>query len=257
MQNELLIILITLVACAFFSGLEMAFLTSNKLKIELDRKQGIWSAKIFSEFAKKPSRFISTILLGNCISIVVYGIYAEEFLEPHLQEYISNGVVVFILKMFISTIFILLTAEFIPKTLFSINPNRTLQIFAAPFILIYYILFPLVYLTIFISELILKLFSGGSNHRLDFTFGKADLENYVYAVGKSSSASESNNMDNEINIFKNALTFSEIKARECMIPRPEIVAMEVEEDILVLKEKRFLWKQYNRNFFCSSFAPTN
>lgn len=235
MDQHIIIIIITLVSCAFFSGLEMAFLTSNKLKIELERKQGKWGAKIFSNFVKEPSKFISTILLGNCIAIVVYGIYAEEMLEPYIARYTNSEILIFISKTLLSTIFILLTAEFVPKTIFSINPNKALNIFALPFIIIYYVLYPLVYFTIGITELILKNFSKGDGHHARIKFGKVDLENYVQAIGTTNE--ENVNIDHEVKIFKNALAFSEVKARECMIPRTEITAMEVEESIEDLKNK--------------------
>ena len=235
MDQHLLIILITLVSCAFFSGLEIAFLTSNKLKIELQRKQGNLSGKIFSRFVKEPSKFISTILLGNCIAIVVYGIYAEELLEPYIMYYTDSEVLIFISKTALSTIFILLTAEFIPKTIFSINPNRALNVFAVPFIIAFYILYPLVYFTIGVTELLLKNFSKGGAHTSRLNFGKVDLENYVQTI--ASTNEENAHIDHEVKIFKNALSFSEVKARECMIPRNEIIAIEVDESIEVLKQK--------------------
>lgn len=235
-HHPLFIILLTLITCAFFSGLEIAFLTANKLKIELDRKQGVLSAKIFSKFLKQPSHFISTTLLGNCISIVIYGIYSEEYLEPFIEQLTHSGPIIFITKMTISTVFILLTAEYIPKSLFSINPNFTLHIFAIPFIIIYYLLYPLVFITMNISEFIINRFAGNTHTAQQLSFGKVDLENYLNTVNNTADANN-NNVDHEVKIFQNALVFAQLKARDCMIPRTEIAAIEINAPIETLQNK--------------------
>ncbi len=236
LHNPLFIILLTLITCAFFSGLEIAFLTANKLKIELDKNQGVLSAKIFSNFIKHPSRFISTTLLGNCISIVIYGIYSEEYLEPIIEQFIHSAPIIFVIKIALSTVFILLTAEYIPKSLFSINPNFTLHIFAIPFIIIYYLLYPLVFITMNISEFIINRFAGSSHTAQQLSFGKVDLENYLNTVNNTADANN-NNVDHEVKIFQNALVFSQLKARDCMVPRTEIAGIEVNSDIETLQRK--------------------
>lgn len=234
--DPILIICLALITCAFFSGLEIAFLTANKFKIELERKQGVISAKIFSNFIKEPSRFITTILLGNSISIVVYGMYAEDFLEPYIAGFTASEPLIFFLKIVFSTIFILLTAEYIPKSLFSVNPNRILSIFAIPFIIIYYLLFPLVWVTMTLSEFVINRFSKGGGHHGKLTFGKVDLENYLETINQVGGENE-NDVEHEVKIFQNALSFSEVKARDCMVPRAEITAIDVESNIEELKHK--------------------
>jgi CBS domain containing-hemolysin-like protein len=232
-----IVILITLIGCAFFSGLEIAFLTSNKLKIELDTKQGELGAKIFSPFVKKPSRFISTMLLGNSISIVIYGIYSEEVLEHFFEQYFHNYGVVFVFKTLISTLFVLIIAEYLPKALFSLNPNRSLTIFSIPFIIVYYVLFPFVWFTMFISEGLINLFGGKGEDHGARKFSRVDLDNYVNRFGIADHSEDKEKIDHEIQIFQNALEFPTVKVRECMIPRPEIIAIEVEENIEELKKK--------------------
>ena len=138
---EPVVILITLLSTAFFSGIEIAFVSANKLRIELRNKQGHFTAKILSGFVKEPARFISTTLLGNAISLVVYGIFMEMILKPHIHSVIPEGEHEFaeiLISSIISTIIVLVTAEFIPKVLFRINPDLMLEIFAVPFLVIYY-----------------------------------------------------------------------------------------------------------------------
>lgn len=236
-MDSSVVILLTLIGCAFFSGLEIAFLTANKLKIELDTKQGELGAKIFSPFVKKPSRFISTMLLGNSISIVVYGIYSEEVLEHFIEQYVQNYWAVFAFKTVISTLFVLIVAEYLPKALFSLNPNRSLTIFSVPYIIVYYLLFPFVWFTMFISEGLINMLGGKGEDHGARKFSRIDLDNYVNRFGAIDHTEDKEKIDHEIQIFQNALEFPSIKVRECMVPRPEIIAIEVEEDIKELKEK--------------------
>ena len=234
-MDDSIVIIITLVSCAFFSGLEIAFLTSNKLQIELDAKQEKFTAKIYSQFVKQPSRFISTTLLGNSIAIVIYGLYSEEMLEPAIALYTHSHVLILLLKTLLSTVFILLVAEYIPKALFSINPNRSLNLFALPFIIVYFLLYPFVWFTMKLYEGILKLFGSSHHEHKGMQFKRIDLDNYVNSF--STDYKDKEKMDHEIEIFQNALEFSEVKIRECMIPRTEIVSVEVDEPISVLKNK--------------------
>lgn len=237
MENYLFIsIVVALLFSAFFSGMEIAFVSSNKLKIELDSKQGFLPAKIYSHFLKFPSRYIGTMLVGNNIALVVYGILMAKLLEPPIREYISDtGLWVLLIQTIISTLFVLITAEFLPKALFRINPNRTLIIFSFPVIIAYVFLFPIVMIVTAISELFLK-----KVFKIDFdddqvAFGKIDLDHYITEYG--SAGKKEDELDHEVQIFKNALDFSNIKARECMIPRTEIVALEVNDHIDELQEK--------------------
>lgn len=227
-----------MLASAFFSGLEIAFITSNKLRIELENKQGNWSAKVLSHFNKYPSRYLGTMLLGNNIALVIFGIKMDATLEGFLGNYISHEhrILILFLSTFLSTMLILVTAEFLPKNLFRINPNKTLTLFAFPLTIVYGLLYPIVMLTIGFSEFILKKVFRLKIENENAAFTMIDLDNYV-REGTSTSIEKKADMDHEIQIFQNALDFSSVKARECMIPRTEIIALDVNESIEVLKQK--------------------
>jgi putative hemolysin len=233
--SPLVIILITLVASAFFSGLEIAFITSNKLRIELENKQGNFSAKILAYFNKYPSRYLGTMLLGNNIALVVFGIYMDEELKPVIEHLTSSKIIILLVSTFLSTMLILITAEFLPKNLFRINPNKTLTLFAFPLTLVYGILYPVVMISIGSSEFILKKIFRVKIENENAAFTMIDLDNYVREG--TSAVEKKVGIDHEIQIFQNALDFSSVKARECMIPRTEIIAVEVNDPIDVLKQK--------------------
>ncbi len=231
----MVIILIALAASAFFSGLEIAFVTANRLKIELDNQKGSFAGRILSSFVKNDSRFIATMLLGNNIALVVYGIWMARLLEPSIIHFIGeHEAVVLIIQTIISTLLILVTAEFLPKATFQINPNRLLHFLSLPLALIYMLLFPLTMFTMFLSNGVLRVF------RIDTktgktAFSKIDLDHYVRDLNERMEAE--GELDNEMQILQNALGFSNIKARDCMIPRTDIVAFDVETAVKEVKEK--------------------
>lgn len=229
------VILSSLVFSAFFSGMEIAFVSANKLKVELDGKQGDFLAKIVSNFFKKPSKFIGAMLVGNNIALVVYGIYMAKVLEPEIEKIVGNESLLLIVQTIISTVIILITAEFLPKTLFRINPNNMLRIFALPLLILYYLLLIPMLIVIGISEALLKVFSPNIKLQEDIDFGRVDLEYYVKEGTEYYEDQEE--IDHEIQIFQNALDFSKVKARECMIPRTEVIAMELDDSIDHLTEK--------------------
>ncbi len=228
-------LLLAMFASALFSGIEIAFVSANRLKIELDKNKGIFSAKILSSFLKQPAKFIGAMLLGNNIALVIYSIVMAMFLEPLIVMHIaSNELVILLIQTILSTMVVLFFAEFLPKTLFRINPNKALAIAAVPLVIIYYILLPFTYLTVGISNLILQLFKVDTSES-DLAFSKIDLEDFVANIQEGNEEGEE--VDSEIQIFKNALGFSDVKVRECMIPRTEIVAMNVESSIQELQSK--------------------
>ena len=234
MQSSI-IILIALLFSAFFSGLEIAFITSNKLRIELENKQGNFSAKILSHFSKYPSRYLGTMLLGNNIALVIFGIYMDEELNGIMGHYISSKILLLLISTFLSTMLILVVAEYLPKNLFRINPNKTLSLFVFPLTIVYGLLYPFVMITIGISEFILKKIFRVKIEKENIAFTMVDLDNYLR---EGTSAIETKaEKDHEIQIFQNALDFSSVKARECMIPRTEIIALDVNESIDELKNK--------------------
>lgn len=237
-MSSSIIIFISLLASAFFSGLEIAFITSNKLRIELENKQGNFSAKILAHFNKYPSRYLGTMLLGNNIALVIFGIYMDEEMKYALGRFISHEykILILLLSTFLSTMLILITAEFLPKNLFRINPNKTLSLFAFPLTIVYGILYPFVMLTIGFSEFILKRLFKVKIENDNAGFTMIDLDNYV-REGNATSIEKKAEMDHEIQIFQNALDFSSVKARECMIPRTEIIALDINASIEVLKQK--------------------
>ena len=226
-----LIIIASLILSAFFSGMEIAFISANKLKVEVDRKSGGFSARLLSRFIRSESSFISTMLVGNNIALVIYGIAFAAMLEPVLirilPEVITTEFSVLILQTIISSLIILSFAEFLPKALFRINPNRFLNLFALPVTLIYYLLYPLITITITLSNFIMKHLlkvDAGNNKK---AFDIVDMDNYLKEFGQQ--PEQDSDSIREIQIFRNAIEFPDIRIRECMIPRTEIVAVSDKE----------------------------
>jgi len=227
-------IIVCLVLSAFFSGMEIAFVSANRFKVEVDKKQGKLSASIIASFLEQPSRFISTLLVGNNIALVVYGITMAKILEPWIAVYTSSESAILVVQTIISTLLILVTAEFLPKAFFRINPNRMLDIFAVPAKVCYVLLYPLVWvIDRFSKQILAALFKVKLNEE-KMTFGRSDLDEYV---NEFISNDDEESVDSEIQIFRNALSFSDIKVRECMIPRTETIALEINENIEFLRNK--------------------
>src|SRR5690554_6742704 len=229
------VIIIAISASFFFSGMEIAFISANRLKIELDNKKGTFSGRILSNFVKNDSRFIATMLLGNNIALVVYGIWMAQLIEPWITPLVAgNEVGVLLIQTILSTLLILVTAEFLPKATFQINPNRVLQLLSFPLALIYGILYPLTIFTMTISNGLLKLV-GMDVKTGELVFSKIDLDDYVRDLNER--MEDENDLDNEMQILQNAIGFSDIKARDCMIPRTDIVALDIESSIDELKDR--------------------
>lgn len=231
MQIDIIIIIVSLVLSAFFSGMEIAYVSSNKIHIEIEKKQGGVLAKVLTKLTKKPSKFIATMLVGNNIALVVYGIYMGEVIINSLYpEYIGRESLPFniiLVQTVISTLIILITAEFLPKVFFQIYANSLLKIFAIP-AYIFYMLFSFISsFIIWISDLVLKVFFKTDGDDVQLAFSKVELGDYISE--QMEAANEEDDMDSEIQLFQNALEFAEVKAREVMIPRTEITAVELEE----------------------------
>ncbi len=220
-----IIILITLLFSAFFSGMEIAFLSANKLRLELDKSRGTFSSKVISVFSEEPGRYIVTMLIGNNTALVIYGIFMAALLEPLLGRFTHSESWILILQTLISTLVILILAEFIPKALFHTLPNAFLKIFAIPVAFFYYLFYPVAQLTILLSNALLRiLFKVKDPHKpINQVFGKADIERLLEENQKSQDAAEE---DHNIRIFQNALDFSGVKLRECLVPRTELVALD-------------------------------
>jgi CBS domain containing-hemolysin-like protein len=223
MNTDLLVILITLICSAFFSGIEIAFISSNKLRIELQNKQGVLSAKILSWYLKDPSRFISTTLIGNNVSLVIYGIFSGQVLDQLLQASIHDIFWRFVVITVLSTLLVLITAEFLPKALFRINPDFVLNTLILPFHISYFLLWPIVTLITYLSKLILKLLTGEQHNASQPVFSRVDLDHLISQTGQIE-LNDDANLSTEM--FKNALDFGQLKVRDCMVPRTEIIAIE-------------------------------
>lgn len=236
--NLVLLIVISLLLSAFFSGIEIAYLSSNKLQIELQGKQGMLSGKIFSYFIKKPSYFIGTTLIGNTISLVLYGIFMAQLLEPklrfYLPEIINNEASVLVIQTLLSTLLVLFTAEFLPKSLFLLNPNQMLSVFAVPFQVAYILLFPLVFTIVSLSKVVITKILGLEYSDEKPVFGLIDLNNYVKNMQRVKHEDEDIELDTKI--FHNALEFKSVRVRECIIPRTEITAVSIDEGIEKLRD---------------------
>ncbi len=233
MDPELIIIISTILFSAFVSGMEIAFISSNRLKVEMDRSKGTLNGKILGSFYKNESHFIAMLLLANNVSLVIFGISAASLLNPIIGQQwgIKSEGLILLIQTIISTLLVLITAEFLPKALVQINPNKFLRFASIPMLILHWVLYIPTQLVMFISNSVLRLLKtdGATTEKV---FSKIDLEHYVQDL--SGRIKEEENFGNEMQILQNALDFSSLKARDCMVPRIEIVAVDVEEQISVL-----------------------
>jgi CBS domain containing-hemolysin-like protein len=237
-MNSYLLIFFAIIFSAFFSGMEIAFVTSNKLRIELDRKQGAFGSGITRFFAMNPGQYIATMLIGNNISLVVYGLIISKLLNPVIYPLVESDILTLIIQTIISTGIILFVAEFLPKVIFLLNPNFFLTSLSIPTLLFYALFYPVSKLTLVASNYVIRLFSGIKSvekRQEDIVFSKVDLDHFISQSKKHNKENESDQRN--IRIFQNALDFSNVRARECMIPRTEIEAIDIVSDIKTLREK--------------------
>ncbi len=222
-MNILLYILISLAFSAFFSGMEISFITANKLRYELDKKDKSLTSKILDMFFNNPNQFISTMLVGNNIALVVYGLQMAILLEPFISKWVSVPFLIVLIQSVVSTLLILFAGEFIPKTVFKINPNLSLRLFAFPLYIIYIVLYPIPKFSALMSFLFLKLTGvKGLKASTATGLGKVDLDYFIQQSIED--APQDAEMDTEVKIFQNALDFSNVRLRDCCVPRTEIVA---------------------------------
>lgn len=232
----IIIIITAVLASAYFSGMEIAFISANRLKIELDNQKGMFYGKILSRFVKNDSRIIATLLLGNNVALVIYGIWMAKLIEPWIGPIVGGqDALILLVQTIISTIIILFFAEFLPKAIFQINPYNALRLLAIPLGLVYILLFPFTYFIMFLSNGFLKLF-GVEEVEGETAFSRVDLDYYVRDLNERME-DEGGDLDNEMQILQNALNFTDVKARDCMIPRTDIVALDLESSVEELKEK--------------------
>ncbi len=235
-MNIVLVIILTLLFSAFFSGMEIAFVAANKLRLELDKKQGLISSRILTVFSNYPGKYITTMLVGNNVALVVYGMFMAKLLQPLILNFTNSPFLILLIQTIISTLFILFTAEFLPKTLVRLNPNSTLKFFSFPVFIFFVLFFPITQFVNWLSSVIMKyIFKSKTNYNpKDITFGKIDLS---FLIAEAEESAETETSENDIKLFQNALDFSSVKLRDCMIPRPEIVAMEINSSIEDLRQK--------------------
>ena len=243
MEVQIVVILVSILLSAFFSGMEIAYISANKFQIELQKKKEGISARILKKLTSKSSKFITTMLVGNNIALVVYSFFMGELIVGFLPATMFNEFSILLLQTLISTLIILVTAEFIPKAIFRIYANESLWALA-PLAYFFYIVFH--YISNFItaiSDFLLKVFFNSSKDVQQTEFTKEELGNYITEQLEHSRDSEE--VDSEIQIFQNALEFNNLKAREIMIPRTEIVAVDINESIQSLK-KLFIETGYSK-----------
>ena len=243
MSYQVIIIIISLLFSAFFSGMEIAYVSSNKIHIEIEKKQTGLLAKVLSKLTVKPSKFIATMLIGNNIALVIYGFFMGDVLVNWFQTMLPSGYQIInvaltdfslLTQTIISTIIILITAEFLPKVFFQIYSNLLLKVFAVP-AYVFYVLFSFISdFVIWISDVVLKQFFKTEGDEVQLAFTKVELGNYISE--QMESVEEKDDIDSEIQIFQNALEFSDVKAREVMIPRTELEAVEIHDSVKSLNE---------------------
>lgn len=238
MSSESLIIALSLLFSAFFSGMEIAFVSSNKIHIEIEKKQGGFLSLLLKKITAKPSKFIATMLIGNNIALVVYGLYMGDVLVDWFTQYLTTDSTLLnyvfnelslITQTIISTLVILVTAEFLPKVFFQIYANSLLKLLALPAYIFYLLFSVFSSFVIWISDFVLRTFFKTKGDEVQLAFTKVELGNYISEQMESVAADDE--VDSEIIIFQNALEFSEVKAREAMVPRTELTAIEIHDSV--------------------------
>jgi len=233
MEIQIAVIVISILTSAFFSGMEIAFISANKLYIELEKKKEGLTSRILTKLTAKPSKFITTMLVGNNISLVIYGYFMGAISINFFASYIPNEFLMLLTQTIISTLIILVTAEFLPKAIFRIYATETLKGFAIPAYFFYLLFYMVSDFVIVISDFILKKIFKSKGDEVQLAFSKEEIGNYISE--QLESVDKNKEIDSEIQIFQNALEFNEVKAREVMIPRTEIIAVEVSESLEKLR----------------------
>jgi putative hemolysin len=226
--------LISLLFSAFFSGVEIAFIAANKLQLELDKSKGRFLSKMISFFCKNESDFITTMLVGNNIALVVYGVVMTQILTPKLQLFLNSPLILLLAQTIITTLIVLVTAEFLPKAIFRIFPNQILNIFSIPIWLFFIVFRPIALLMLNTANILLKYMLKQNIAEDKQVFGKTDLNDFLSNV-KSAEGVEDTRV--EVEMLQNALDLSDKKVRECMIPRTEIITVDILSSIDEVKER--------------------
>lgn len=233
---EIGIIIACLILSAFFSGMEIAYVSSNKIYLEIEKKQGGFLADILAKLTEKPSKFIATMLVGNNLALVVYGFFMGETVKNWFvnQGWHFSGIIEVVFQTGISTLIVLITSEFLPKVFFQIYANTIIKAFALPAYIFYKLFYYVSTFMIWISDFVLKKFFKTEGDQVNLTFTKIDLGNYI--TQQMSTVENKENVDSEIQIFQNALEFSGVKARDIMTPRTELVAVDLYDSVAELRQ---------------------
>jgi len=233
---EISIIILCLILSAFFSGMEIAFVSSNKIYLEIEKKQDSFISKILTRLTEKPSKFIAAMLIGNNIALVVYGFFMGDLLMNwiHSLSYHFSDLLNLFIQTVLSTIVVLITAEFFPKVFFQIYSNVLIKFFAVPAYIFYLLFYFISTFLIWVSDFILKRFFRTEGDQIQLYFSKIELGNYI--TEQMSTIEDDEEVDSEIQIFQNALEFSGVKARDIMTPRTEIVAVDLFDAVDELKD---------------------
>ncbi|CAL2084202.1 hemolysin family protein [Tenacibaculum sp. 190524A02b] len=243
MEVDLLIIFISILLSAFFSGMEIAFVSANKLHIELEKKREGLLPKILAKLTEKSSKFITTMLVGNNVALVIYSYFMGKLLMGWFQTFLpsDNEVINYMLsdvslltQTLISTLIILVTAEFLPKAIFRIYANEMLKIFAIPAYFFYLIFYIITYVVTKISDFCLRVFFKTKENEVQTEFSKEELGNYISE--QLDGGNDEEKVDSEIQIFQNALEFHKVKAREIMVPRIDVVAIDIHDSVVNLRD---------------------
>jgi len=228
MELNFVLIICSLICSAFFSAMELAYISANRLRIEVVKKNNTFQAKILNLFYRKESNMIALLLLGNNVALVVYGIAAGAQLSPWLEHMgVQDQGLLLVLQTVLSTLLVLITAEFLPKALVQLNPNKALDLGLYALLILYVLLYLPTQMIVLISTGFLKLI--GVEKEEQRVFSKVDLENYVDEL--SANLTDEEELGNDMLLLRNALDFSKVKARDCMIPRPEIIAVDIQDPI--------------------------
>lgn len=226
------IVIITLLLSAFFSGIEIAFVSSNRLKLELDKSSGSFVSRILSIFSKAESNFIATMLVGNNIALVIFSISMTELLTPSL-DFITSDLLLLLIQTVVSTVIVLISAEFIPKVIFRINPNYMLKLFSVPLVVFYFVLYPIVFIMLFISGFVLKYIFRLKTEQVNQVFSKVDLDEYLDSLTQN--IENEVVLTSEVEMLQNVLELSSIKVRECMVPRTDMTAINIKSTTAELR----------------------
>ena len=242
---QISIIILCLLLAAFFSGMEIAFISSNKIYLEIEKKQDNFLSRILTRLTEKPSKFIASMLIGNTIVLVIYGFFMGELLMGHITAlgYNFTSLSNILIQTTLSTFVVLITSEFIPKVFFQIYANRLIKFFAVPAYFFHMVFFGISSFVLWISDFILRRFFGTKGDHIPLLFSKVELGNYI--TEQMSTVEDHEEMDSEIQIFQNALEFSGVKARDIMSPRTEISAVEIYDSVATLRE-RFIETGYSK-----------